>query len=142
MEVPVHSEVAMCAMCSQIFSDGVQQVVEEYKACETVMFYHAQKEKTDAEIKEKYNNLQQEFPGPCEIKHNDIFGNYIVAARKIEEGDLICEDQPLFAGPYAPFDLNSICLSCYKDIGGSSKCSTCKWPVCNSLCENVRGRNI
>lgn len=83
------------------------------------------------------NEVSVSFPGPGIVKRNAIYGNYVVASRTIMPGELIILERPLTIAPYCPADALPLCLSCCKDIGYSSKCSTCKWPVCDSACEKV-----
>jgi len=128
------SSVSLCGVCSQgaTEADGV----EKCKSCCNISLYRDKLEKNETEIRERNNNIEkQEFPGPCEIETNEIYGNYVVASRRIQEGELIIREKPMFVGPYGPNDLLPYCIVCYKDIGLSSKCSKCKWPVCNSFCE-------
>ena len=78
------------------------------------------------------------WPGPGIIKNNSEYGNYVVASRRIEEGELICEEVPLLESPYGPLDRLPFCLNCYKDLAYSEKCVRCKWPLCeNGTCEDV-----
>lgn len=83
------------------------------------------------------NEVNVSFPGPGIVKRNAIYGNYVVASRTIMPGELIILERPLTIAPYCPADVLPLCLSCCKDIGLSSKCSVCKWPVCDSACEKV-----
>src|SRR5665811_859126 len=71
---------------------------------------------TDLDVKEENSTELVKFPGPGIVKHTESFGNYIVASRRIEKGELIIEEKPLLVSPYGTSEMMPYCLSCYKDI--------------------------
>ena len=86
----------------------------------------------------------KEWPEPGIVKNSPIYGNYVVASRRIEKGEVIIEDSPLLVAPYGPsqtiYSFRSgvihLCLNCCERVSSSEKCPTCKWPLCaNEVCE-------
>ncbi|KAL0822091.1 hypothetical protein ABMA28_005455 [Loxostege sticticalis] len=69
-----------------------------------------------------------------EVKHSDVMGRYLVAARDIRAGEVIIEEPALAVGPCSGCGL--VCLGCYRELGDSSlaKCRGCKWPMCCTAC--------
>lgn len=122
-----------CFMCQE---KGLQD--PECKICHNIASYRAKSEQHVNDLPHDENdNADISFPGPGIVQTNHIYGNYVVASRTIEPGELIILERPLSSGPYSPPEMLPLCLSCCKDIGLSSKCSQCKWPVCGKQCEQV-----
>lgn len=74
---------------------------------------------------------------PYKIERNDVLGRYLIATRNIKAGEIIMKKSPIVIGPKtASFP---ICLGCHKRIETGInfyRCSKCKWPMCNALCES------
>lgn len=78
-----------------------------------------------------FSNLQ--------IKQNPQQGRYVVARRKIKQGEKILSEKPYVLGPKI---INSpICLGCHKTLFEPNtsidfyKCSSCTFPMCGPDCE-------
>lgn len=130
-------ETTLCFLCRD---KSELEVDPACKVCQNIRAYLAKNELVStAEKKNKLedDNVDVTFPGPGVVRRNHIYGNYVVASRCIEAGEIIIREKPLNIGPYGTSDVLPLCLSCGKDVGLSSKCSTCKWPVCGPKCEKV-----
>ncbi len=127
------SSETTCFLCREKESPD-----RDCKVCQNIRTYWSKNnEHSDPSQLGEDNEVNVSFPGPGIVKRNAIYGNYVVASRAIMQGELIILERPLTIAPYCPADVLPLCLSCCKDIGLSSKCSTCKWPVCDSACEKV-----
>jgi len=73
-------------------------------------------------------------PLPLILQNKEGCGNFFVASRQIEKGELIFEENTLSVSAYGTVDKSPFCLSCYKDLAYSQKCKLCRWPVCNEKC--------
>ncbi|CAL8127363.1 unnamed protein product [Orchesella dallaii] len=123
--------VTVCFLCQ----DQASLPDPDCKICHNIRAYHSKKNerKRDEWAEDVVQDIA--FPGPGIVKRNHIYGNYVVASRTIEAGELIVLERPISIGPYSPPDMLPLCLTCCKDIGLSSKCSKCRWPVCGQECE-------
>jgi hypothetical protein len=74
----------------------------------------------------------EEWPGPGVVRTNTKYGKYVVASRRIEAEELICEEEALLESPYGPTDRIPFCLNCYKDLSPTEKCLKCRWPLCQN----------
>jgi len=62
-------------------------------------------------------------------------GRLMVAARDIDQGELIFTEEPLVGGPNHTLQ-GDFCLECLKQVPeGASGCSKCGWPLCGPQCE-------
>jgi hypothetical protein len=129
----VEVQEPVCAFCKEI------PYSSDCPTCQNVRSYRAQSAEREAEEKQVEESVSSDiqFPGPGIVKRSPIYGNYVVASRRIEAGELICQEKPLLMAPYGTSDVIPVCLACYKDVGFSSKCSKCRWPVCSKECEEV-----
>ncbi|CRL02851.1 CLUMA_CG015740, isoform A, partial [Clunio marinus] len=73
-----------------------------------------------------------------EIRHSDVFGRYLVAARDLSTSEIIIQQLPLVVGPIANDENAPICLSCNQalEIDNSFRCFGCKFPLCSAHCTN------
>ncbi|CAL8113483.1 unnamed protein product [Orchesella dallaii] len=67
------------------------------------------------------------------VKRNEIYGRYLVATRDIPQGTVIFTDEPIATGPKRC--TYPVCLTCYKQLDGSYRCSKCTFPMCSEECE-------
>ncbi|ODN02948.1 Histone-lysine N-methyltransferase Smyd1 [Orchesella cincta] len=123
--------VALCFLCQ----DPASLPDPDCKSCHNLRAYHSKKDDGNQDEYADKVVLDIAFPGPGIVMRNHIYGNYVVASRTIETGELIILEKPISIGPYSPPDILPLCVTCCKDIGRSLKCSKCKWPVCGSACE-------
>lgn len=72
------------------------------------------------------------------IKHSDVMGRYLVAAKDLKQGELVIEELPLAIGPCG--DREPICLGCYVELAGGKKyrCLGCGWPLCGPKCPGLK----
>jgi len=82
---------------------------------------------------------EQQWTEAAVIRNNAIYGNYVVASRVIQEGELLIEELPLSTAVYGTSDRLPFCLACGRDVALSERCSKCKWPICDNQgsCEQV-----
>lgn len=70
------------------------------------------------------------------VKHNDLYGRYLVATRDIPQGTTIFTEEPLTYGPKRC--TYPVCLGCHKRVyDGCYRCSKCTYPMCSEECEKV-----
>jgi hypothetical protein len=74
------------------------------------------------------------FLPPILLHHNPSCGNYFVASRPIEPGELIFEELAISDSAFGFPSTRPDCLTCFKDLSYSQKCKRCKWPTCNKIC--------
>lgn len=75
---------------------------------------------------------------PYIVRHSDVWGRYLVAARNLKAGEKIIQVEPLAMGPWAASD--PVCLGCYKRFAKGSKiirCSGCGWRICSHTCSGL-----
>lgn len=75
------------------------------------------------------------------VKKNDKLGRYMVAARDLKAGEVLFREVAVVHGP--KMLSHPICLGCHKALSPKSpktsfyRCSSCSWPLCSKLCENL-----
>lgn len=137
-EEELRKNVGICFVCHERNLSSLA----DCKSCQNVQLYFSKlcQDKLNGNVVNDEDSINEKvpFPGPGIVRRNNIYGNYVVASRVIEEGELIIFEKPMSIGPYSPSDILPLCLSCCQDIGLSSRCSKCKWPVCGTECEQVK----
>lgn len=77
-----------------------------------------------------------------QISSNQTLGRHIIATRNIKAGEIILRECPLVVGP--KIASHPVCLGCHKQLTLDNsnkdfyKCTKCRWPVCNILCETSK----
>jgi len=70
---------------------------------------------------------------PTKVESSPSLGNYLVAARDLNPGDLILDEPVSVLGP--PTDCKvSLCLGCYFPVN-SYRCDGCGTPLCGPTCQ-------
>jgi len=86
------------------------------------------------EHRELHHPVDHDEPWPFIVKYKPGVGRLMVAAREIDQGELIFTESCLAQGPnhtlYTPY-----CLDCLKEVPDTAACSKCGWPVCGPQCE-------
>ena len=90
------------------------------------------------EHKELHHPPDHEEPWPIVVKYKPGVGRLLLAARDIDQGELIFTEECFGQGPNHTLT-NDTCLDCLKEVQNGYKCSKCGWPVCGEECE--RGPN-
>jgi len=87
----------------------------------------------------KYHESNQDSCFPFRVEQAPETGRYLVATRKIKQGETILVETPEVVGPYTRSKAQ--CLNCFKLIDNNNKsdCVECRFPVCNEEC--ARGDN-
>lgn len=79
-----------------------------------------------------------------EVKWCNELGRYLVAARDIKSREIIIREDPLVSGPTdrGPKEI-PVCLGCCCVMveHPDTRCTQCRWPVCNETCEKVKIKN-
>ena len=75
---------------------------------------------------------------PYRVQYDCEMGRYLVAAKKIKQGEVILHEDPLVLGPYTRSKPQ--CLNCFKVINPKSsiECPGCDFPVCDEGCASGR----
>ena len=84
----------------------------------------------------KTNHLSQS--GSCvpfKVEYDPEIGRYLVATRRIKQGELILFESPSVIGPCTRSKPQ--CLECFKKISWNKfyRCSKCRFPLCSKECE-------
>ena len=74
-----------------------------------------------------------EEPWPIVVKHKQGVGRVMVAARDIDQGELIFTEEALLRGPNHTLTTPH-CLDCLKEVEEEQVCKECGWPVCGEEC--------
>jgi len=74
-----------------------------------------------------------EEPWPIVVKFKPGVGRVMIAARDIDQGELIFSEDPLVKGPNHTLTTPH-CLECLKEVKDGCVCDSCGWPVCNQEC--------
>ena len=90
------------------------------------------------ECKELHHPADHEEPWPVIVKYKPGVGRLLVAARDIDQGELIFTEECFAQGPNHTLTGNN-CLECLKEVKDGNTCTSCGWPVCNETCQ--RGPN-
>ncbi|XP_050099780.1 SET domain-containing protein SmydA-8-like [Anopheles aquasalis] len=76
------------------------------------------------------------------VVENASLGRYVIATRKIRQGEIIFRDVPAVVGP--KMASVPVCLGCNRDLMATCRsderfheCSRCGWPVCGAECEGA-----
>ncbi|XP_065220314.1 SET domain-containing protein SmydA-8-like isoform X2 [Planococcus citri] len=72
------------------------------------------------------------------IEENESLGRYLMAARDINQGDVVINEAPVVKGPSQI--TGPVCLTCLQKITKSSsvECKRCGWPLCkNDACHET-----
>jgi len=77
---------------------------------------------------------------PYKMCHSAELGNYLVANRNLEEGEVILTEAPLVIGPSQM--TIPVCLACYTPVDGSYKCPKSGWPLCGPSCAKLVSKNV
>jgi len=80
-------------------------------------------------------------PWPFVIKYREGTGRLMVAARDIDQGELIFTEEHLVGGPNHTL-WGDFCLDCLKKVEDGYTCTSCWWPVCNAECEKGPSHSI
>jgi len=75
---------------------------------------------------------------PYKICNSPELGNYLVARRKIQKGEVIINEPPLVLGPSTVS--HPICLACYTPVDGSYLHPS-GWPMCGPTCSKAAAHN-
>ena len=72
---------------------------------------------------------------PFKVEYDPEIGRYLVATRKIKQGELIRFESPIVIGPCTRSKPQ--CLECFKKVNWnkSYRCSKCRFPLCSKECE-------
>merc|ERR1719481_264668 len=84
--------------------------------------------------RELHHPTGHEEPWPFVVKYREGVGRLMVAARDIDQGELIFTEEPLVGGPNHTLQ-GDYCLECLKYMPEKRGCSACGWPVCSPECE-------
>ena len=82
-----------------------------------------------------------EEPWPIVVKYKAEVGRLLVAARDIDQGELIFTESCFAQGPNHTLT-NNTCLECLKEVEDGTTCSKCGWPVCNETCASGPNHSI
>jgi len=93
------------------------------------------------EHRELHHPADHDEPWPFIVKYKPGVGRLMVAARDIDQGELIFTECCLAQGPNHTL-FTAHCLDCLKEVPDSVTCSKCNWPVCGSECEVGRNHSI
>merc|ERR1712117_710709 len=81
------------------------------------------------EHRELHHPEDHDEPWPFIVKYKPGVGRLMVAAREIDQGELIFTESCLAQGPnhtlFTPY-----CLDCLKEVPETAACSKCGWPAC------------
>jgi len=91
--------------------------------------------------KELHHPEDHEEPWPFMVKFKPGVGRVMVAARDIDQGELIFTETSLVRGPNHTLTTPH-CLDCLKEIGEECRCTECGWPVCNEECQTGENHSI
>jgi len=87
-----------------------------------------------AACREQHHPVDHDEPWPFVVKYKPGVGRLMVAARDIDQGELIFTEPCIAQGPnhtlFTPY-----CLDCLKEVPDNTCCSKCNWPVCGPECE-------
>lgn len=75
---------------------------------------------------------------PIALKHDNMMGRCLVAARDIEPGEVFLNDFPIITAPNADGESGITCLGCCLVVTQVESCGRCGWKVCSQECSNVR----
>eukprot|EP00090_Calanus_glacialis_P002954 TRINITY_DN12154_c0_g1_i1.p1 TRINITY_DN12154_c0_g1~~TRINITY_DN12154_c0_g1_i1.p1 ORF type:complete len:553 (-),score=159.07 TRINITY_DN12154_c0_g1_i1:57-1715(-) len=93
------------------------------------------------EHRELHHPEDHDEPWPFIVKYKPGVGRLMVAAREIDQGELIFTEPCLAQGPnhtlFSPY-----CLDCLKKVPDTAACTKCGWPVCGEECETGQNHSI
>ena len=112
-------EVTTCWLCSR-------------PGCDTSEFY-CEMRYCGPEHRELHQPADQDEPWPFLVKYKPGVGRLMVAARDIDQGELIFTEECFAQGPNHTLT-SPHCMECYKPC--AAECERCGWPVCNPDCAN------
>lgn len=71
---------------------------------------------------------------PYKVVASPEAGKYLIASRRLREGQVLFQEFPLMMGPVSVSPL--VCLGCHCAIEGTDfpRCPECHWPLCSSAC--------
>lgn len=91
--------------------------------------------------RELHHPVDHDEPWPFIVKYKPGVGRLMVAARDIDQGELIFTETCLAQGPNHTL-FTDFCLDCLKEVPDSVSCSKCNWPVCGPECEEGHNHSI
>jgi len=84
--------------------------------------------------KELHHPEDHEEPWPFVVKYKPGVGRVMVAARDIDQGELIFTEEALVKGPNHTLTTPH-CLECLEEVDDGTVCTECGWPVCGVECQ-------
>lgn len=84
------------------------------------------------------NPVEKSEDNFIETQQNDIFGRFSIAKEFIPAGTVLFEETPFVIGPKP--NTTPLCLECCCSVDGTvngSRCSNCKWPLCEECQKNL-----
>lgn len=98
----------------------------------------------------QHQHLHYNQAGGCysfKVEYQEEVGRYLVATRRINQGEVIYRDRPAVIGPnmryevitFLPIEMTSIsnteahCVGCLR-LGCEEECEACGFPVCDKIC--------
>ena len=91
------------------------------------------------QCRELHHPPDHEEPWPVITKYKPGVGRLLVAARDIDQGELIFTEECFAQGPNHNLT-NKTCLECLKET--ENVCEKCNWPICNSECASGPSHSI
>ena len=82
-----------------------------------------------------HHHLHYSPAGGCyafTARHEPQVGRFLVATRRIKQGEIIYRDSPAVTGPNIS-RTESHCISCMR-LGCEEECEDCGYPVCGPVC--------
>ncbi|KAL7635177.1 UNVERIFIED_CONTAM: hypothetical protein RMT77_014163 [Armadillidium vulgare] len=119
-DVRKFEKLGMCNFCGTLASQRCAN-------CRLVFYCKKECQKQD------WKKGHKEDCKAVKIEKNSVLGRHLVATRDFKKGEVIFKDDPLVVGPKQITE--PICLSCYKNVDGTYRCSKCGWPMCGPQCE-------
>jgi len=112
-------EIPGCWLCGREASETSDFYCEVKYCCENHRLLHHPED--------------HEEPWPIIVKYKPGVGRVMVAARDIDQGEMIFSEEALVKGPNHTITTPH-CLECLKELEEGVVCSDCGWPVCNAEC--------
>jgi len=91
--------------------------------------------------KELHHPEDHEEPWPIVVKYKPGVGRVMIAARDIDQGELIFTESALVRGPNHTL-IDPHCLNCLKEISEDCVCAECGWPICSKECQSGENHSI
>ena len=74
------------------------------------------------------------------VKEVEGKGKCVIAARDIEQGEIVLIDTPILVSPSTKSKAQ--CLQCSKLVDGSFRCTGCNFPMCGDRCAAGETHNL